>query len=407
MTDRWIPVPHKEGVTIIIPTLNGGDVFAECLKKIRAQNFHGKIQLLVVDSGSTDDTLRYAEQAGAQVINIPPSDFHHARTRNFALSHAFYEHVVFMVQDALPVSEKWLSGLKKAITSNPVEAVHVQQRPHDDADAYAGAEMELIAEAWGNQPRIQNISSLQQFMELPYDEAYMTIRLDNVCAVYKTESLVKRPFPNLEFAEDLAWGYDTILSGGSILYRPDISVKHSHNRPPEYRMKREIVNSIVLAKIINRVREDLSYISLMDLILLSAHFQDYTRSFFYCSIPPEASRVEKQQPFQNIVDSVFERYSIKNQLKRLLAVGFRKRKEIADLRLAGVLNNMKAHMKYEFSLIKDRKVTLSTEQTGSIVNIIAARILGRLYGETYAGKMLNNSLDHDFENFIRPFRGGV
>ena len=42
-----------EGLSIIIPTLNGGEIFLrQCLTEIRAQKYPGKVELIIVDSGS-------------------------------------------------------------------------------------------------------------------------------------------------------------------------------------------------------------------------------------------------------------------------------------------------------------------------------------------------------------------
>ena len=104
-----------EGITIIIPTCDGGPVFFECLQMIRQQVYDGPIQLMVVDSGSSDRTPELAESMGAVVKHIKREDFHHARTRNAALAMAAFDQVLFMVQDAVPVSEEWLSRLTAAL----------------------------------------------------------------------------------------------------------------------------------------------------------------------------------------------------------------------------------------------------------------------------------------------------
>ena len=50
------------GISIIIPTYNGGRVFSKCLEMIEWQDYGGKVQLIVVDSGSTDGTVASAER---------------------------------------------------------------------------------------------------------------------------------------------------------------------------------------------------------------------------------------------------------------------------------------------------------------------------------------------------------
>ena len=71
-----------QGISIIIPTHNGGQVFSKCLEMIGQQDYSGQIQLIIVDSGSTDGTVELAERAGAFVKRIHRKKFHHARTRN-------------------------------------------------------------------------------------------------------------------------------------------------------------------------------------------------------------------------------------------------------------------------------------------------------------------------------------
>ena len=45
---------------------------------------------------------------------------------------------------------------------------------------------------------------MEAFQAMPYDNACRRIGLDNVCAIYEKEVLEKAPFPDVEFAEDLA-----------------------------------------------------------------------------------------------------------------------------------------------------------------------------------------------------------
>ncbi|MBU1932235.1 glycosyltransferase, partial [Patescibacteria group bacterium] len=56
-----------QGISIIIPTHNGGQVFSRCLEMIGQQDYSGHIQLIIVDSGSTDGTVELAERGGALI----------------------------------------------------------------------------------------------------------------------------------------------------------------------------------------------------------------------------------------------------------------------------------------------------------------------------------------------------
>ena len=46
------------------------------------------VELLIVDSGSTDGSLEIARRHGARVIEIPQSEFSHGGTRNLAIEQA-------------------------------------------------------------------------------------------------------------------------------------------------------------------------------------------------------------------------------------------------------------------------------------------------------------------------------
>ena len=58
-------------VTVILITLNDQKIIEDCLSSIRRQKYDGKIEILMVDGGSTDGTLSIAKQYKATVISKP------------------------------------------------------------------------------------------------------------------------------------------------------------------------------------------------------------------------------------------------------------------------------------------------------------------------------------------------
>ena len=60
---------NKPSISIIIPTLNAGTVLDKCLASIRKQDYPAKkIELIIADAGSNDDTLKIAERHGIDKI---------------------------------------------------------------------------------------------------------------------------------------------------------------------------------------------------------------------------------------------------------------------------------------------------------------------------------------------------
>lgn len=59
-------------VSFIIPTLNAGKLLRGCLENIRKQDYpRENIEILIVDGGSTDDTLEVAKQFNCKIVHNP------------------------------------------------------------------------------------------------------------------------------------------------------------------------------------------------------------------------------------------------------------------------------------------------------------------------------------------------
>lgn len=61
------PTPHRT-LTVVIPCLNDADLLRGCLASINAQTI-APDEIIVVDNGSTDNSVQIAEDAGATVVH--------------------------------------------------------------------------------------------------------------------------------------------------------------------------------------------------------------------------------------------------------------------------------------------------------------------------------------------------
>ena len=98
-------------VSIVILTKNAGPKFNETLDAIYKQSIGINIEVIVVDSGSTDETLGILKDYNVGLYQIKPGDFNFGLTRNYAFSLANGEFIVTISQDVIPCDTFWLKNI--------------------------------------------------------------------------------------------------------------------------------------------------------------------------------------------------------------------------------------------------------------------------------------------------------
>jgi rhamnosyltransferase len=125
----------KSTIGIVIPTFNGGSLWKKVVEALRAQHSDFD-KILIIDSGSADDTIKIAQEAGFTVETIPPSEYNHGGTRNLGANKIDCDIIVFLTQDAIP-AENSISLITKALKDTNIAVAYARQLPHDDATPIA------------------------------------------------------------------------------------------------------------------------------------------------------------------------------------------------------------------------------------------------------------------------------
>jgi len=119
-------------VSIIIRTLNEEKYLDELLSAIDVQEKNGFVcEVVIVDSGSTDKTLKIANKHKAKVTYINKQDFSFGRSLNIGCEFADGEYLVFISGHCVPVNKNWLQDLVDPLMKNQCDYVYGRQIGRD------------------------------------------------------------------------------------------------------------------------------------------------------------------------------------------------------------------------------------------------------------------------------------
>lgn len=231
-------------ISIIIPTKNAGQNFEHLLKVLKTQRGFNKIEIIIIDSGSVDNTLLTAKEQDAKIIKIFPEDFSHSYARNLGAEKASGDILFFTVQDALPPTQTWLYEMVNILLNNNVSAVSCAEFPREDADLF----YRMIC--W-NHYNFLDVNGKDKIFKLPEDINYLNIRqngqLSDLACVIPKNIFLNYKY-RLNYAEDLDLGIRLIKDGGKISFLGLKRIIHSHNRPASYFLKRGYVDNLFLSE---------------------------------------------------------------------------------------------------------------------------------------------------------------
>jgi len=214
---------------VIVPTYNPGrEAWAKWVQALQSQNCK-PMQVVVVDSGSTDGSLELSQQAGFTILKTSAQDFNHGATRQWALNQGFLnpepspppDFIVFLTQDAILASPKALAELLQAFQDPQVAAAYGRQLPKPEAHW-----LEAHTRSF-NYPDASRTVQLQDKASLGIKACF----LSNSFAAYRLQALMAQGgFPaHLPLGEDTFTAAKLLLSGQSLRYQASAAVYHSHN----------------------------------------------------------------------------------------------------------------------------------------------------------------------------------
>lgn len=236
------PKLNESKLSIIIPTKNAGPEFKTLLSRLTKQKRFKSVEIILVDSGSSDTTLSLAQKFACKIVRISPFKFNHAFARNRGAEEASGDFLLFTVQDALPPSDDWLFKMFAALKENAprgVVAVSCIESPRPDSDLYYNF---CIYHHY----RSLNCLSRNRFMRFK-GEDFASLKkngaLSNLACLIRKDVFERYKFRSV-FGEDMDLGIRLIRHGHKLLMLSKVKIIHSHNRSPFYFLKRGFANAV-------------------------------------------------------------------------------------------------------------------------------------------------------------------
>ena len=217
---------RKPDITVCIILKNGLSWIRVSLPRILTQRIDADFDVVVVDSGSSDGSVEFIQALCKEFDNvrldcIEPSDFHHAKTRNFAASLSQARYRVFLNGDAIPVDEHWLERLVLPLRNDAADVAlsYSRQVSRASVDTNNGCR---IAYNYGPTSLIKTRET-----RLTPKQRHM---FSSVSCCVDTERLKAPLFrEDIPVNEDVALAARALRDGLGVAYCADSVVEHSHN----------------------------------------------------------------------------------------------------------------------------------------------------------------------------------
>jgi rhamnosyltransferase len=196
-------------ISIVIRSYNEEEQIGRLLAGIAEQSFRD-LEIVLVDSGSTDATLGIARRYPVKIVHVSPQDFSFGRSLNRGCAAAEGEILVFASAHVYPIFDDWLEKLIAPFREPEIALVYGGQRG-DRASKYS--ERQIFA-GW-----FPPESSLDQ----PHPFC------NNANAAVRRSLWQLFPYDeDLTGLEDIDWAKRVMQAGHKIAYASEALIAHVH-----------------------------------------------------------------------------------------------------------------------------------------------------------------------------------
>jgi glycosyltransferase involved in cell wall biosynthesis len=182
-------------MSVVIRNRNEGEFLDKTLQAIRAQTVPA--QIIVVDNESSDESIKIAEQYGAEIVTINREEFSYGRALNRGIDASWGDIVVIVSAHAVLLSSRAFEAIIDALSDESVVGVR-------------GEDVSYIAQHmfWAERKKLAG--------DVSWDEIWHSGLVNTCCAIRK-DVWCKLPFDeDVGAAEDSLWSKRVLDAGWRI-----------------------------------------------------------------------------------------------------------------------------------------------------------------------------------------------
>ncbi|HRX39159.1 MAG: glycosyltransferase family 2 protein [Parvularculaceae bacterium] len=271
-----MPEARPISVSIVFRSLNEEKWLGAALDACKRQILeNGDVEIVLVDSGSTDRTVEIARSAGCRIVHIKKSDFTFGRSLNYGCDAARGDYLVFISAHCIPRHEHWLANLVAPLVKGEADYVYGKQVGHE---VTRFSEHQIFAQYYPD------------FDKIPQEDFYC----NNANAAIRREAWAERRFDEtVTGLEDMVLAKAILKDGGRIGYVAGAPVLHIHEENLSQIRRRFYREALTLREIMPEVH---------------FHFGDFVRFFSAGVFHDFAEALEQRSFFDHAGDIIAYRF---------------------------------------------------------------------------------------------------
>jgi rhamnosyltransferase len=181
------------------------------------------------------------------LLEIPPEDFEHGRTRNVGAAAARGRHVAFLTHDATPLPG-WLDALADDLERDPsVAGVFSRHVPRRDTGFSAARAAQCDWPCGRPFRAVRFATSLDTLRRRPQEYAFYA----NTSACLRRSVWGRMPFREGN-GEDVDWALRVLAAGYKVVYEPASRVHHCHDGSLTKRFRENFDHHVAMRRLFGK-----------------------------------------------------------------------------------------------------------------------------------------------------------